>query len=163
MENTVKKNWQSHCSLGKITLVEEGGYITHLQRSDTVSLTGAVEEETPLLRRAIYQLDEYFAGTRQCFDLPLAPASTTFQQRVWATLSTIPYGTTCCYEQVAQHMGDPKWSRAVGNANHHNPILILIPCHRIVSKQGKLAGYAAGVQWKEQLLLLEKQFLRQYD
>lgn len=151
-----KRAWQYHCPLGGIVIAEDGNAITNLHLAQAVSLVDVVEEETPLLHRAFCQLEEYFAGIRRSFDLPLAPAGTVFQQRVWTALQDIPYGTTCCYEQVAQNMGDSKWSRAVGRANHYNPILIVIPCHRVISKQGKLAGYAAGIANKEGLLRLEQ-------
>ena len=101
------------------------------------------------------QLREYFAGTRRTFDLPLAPRGTAFQQRVWAALRAIPYGETCTYGELAAAIGSPSASRAVGMANHHNPIPIVIPCHRVIGANGTLTGYAGGLEIKRKLLALE--------
>ena len=101
------------------------------------------------------QLSEYFAGTRQEFTLPLSPKGTPFQQKVWAALQTIPYGQTRSYGEIARQIGSPKAARAVGMANHHNPIAILIPCHRVVGQNGALTGYAGGLERKKALLQLE--------
>ena len=106
-------------------------------------------------RLAPAQLREYFAGTRRTFDLPLAPRGTAFQQRVWAALRAIPYGETCTYGELAAAIGSPSASRAVGMANHHNPIPIVIPCHRVIGANGTLTGYAGGLEIKRKLLALE--------
>ena len=110
---------------------------------------------SPLLDAAEAQLREYFAGTRRTFDLPLAPRGTAFQQRVWAALRAIPYGETCTYGELAAAIGSPSASRAVGMANHHNPIPIVIPCHRVIGANGTLTGYAGGLEIKRKLLALE--------
>lgn len=110
---------------------------------------------TPLSDRADAQLREYFAGTRREFDLPLAPEGTAFRKQVWAALLEIPYGETRSYREIAERIGSPKAVRAVGGANHHNPISILIPCHRVVGAGGGLTGYAGGLETKAQLLALE--------
>ncbi|XCP86408.1 methylated-DNA--[protein]-cysteine S-methyltransferase [Roseburia hominis] len=109
----------------------------------------------PLVTRAISQITEYLEGKRQEFTLPLAPQGTPFQQAVWRALRTIPYGETRCYSEIAQMVGNPKACRAVGMANNRNPIIILIPCHRVVGKNGSLVGYAGGLDIKEKLLELE--------
>ncbi|MFN8018048.1 MAG: methylated-DNA--[protein]-cysteine S-methyltransferase [Acidimicrobiales bacterium] len=101
------------------------------------------------------QLAEYFAGTRTDFDLPLAPEGTEFQQRVWAALRTIPYGATRSYGEVADQIGSPNGSRAVGLANGRNPIAIIVPCHRVIGANGTLTGYAGGMDRKRYLLDLE--------
>ena len=101
------------------------------------------------------QLRKYFAGTRRTFDLPLAPRGTAFQQRVWAALRAIPYGETRTYGELAAAIGSPSASRAVGMANHHNPIPIVIPCHRVIGANGTLTGYAGGLEIKRKLLALE--------
>lgn len=101
------------------------------------------------------QLDEYFAGRRTVFDLPLAPAGTPFQRNVWNVLCTVRYGETASYAQVAQQVGSPAAVRAVGAANGRNPIAIVIPCHRIIGSNGTLTGYAGGLERKRALLLLE--------
>jgi methylated-DNA-[protein]-cysteine S-methyltransferase len=109
----------------------------------------------PLLLRAQQQLEEYFAGRRQTFDLPLSPHGTMFQRRVWAALRNVPYGTTLSYAALAEVAGCAGAQRAVGSANAHNPLPILIPCHRIIRSDGSLGGYAYGVETKRFLLNLE--------
>jgi methylated-DNA-[protein]-cysteine S-methyltransferase len=117
------------------------------------SAGGAVEE-------AARQLNEYFAGTRTEFDLPLAPEGTEFQRTVWRRLQEIPYGETIAYGELARRVGNPKASRAVGAANGANPIPIVIPCHRVIGSNGKLTGFGGGLPVKEALLALEaKQLL----
>lgn len=112
-------------------------------------------EESPLLRAARTQLLEYLAGTRRSFDLPLDPAGTDFQRSVWEALRAIPYGQTRTYGEVAAAVGRPRAVRAVGQANHVNPLPIFIPCHRVVGKNGALTGYAGGLDLKSALLALE--------
>jgi len=102
------------------------------------------------------QLAEYFAGERQQFDVPLKLAGTPFQQRVWHELVRIPFGTTITYAQLAQRIGQPTASRAVGHANGRNPISILVPCHRVIGADGKLTGYGGGLDKKEWLLAWER-------
>lgn len=102
------------------------------------------------------ELDEYFTGRRRSFTVPLAPAGTPFQERVWAELQKIPWGETRSYEDIARALGDAKAVRAVGSANGRNRILILVPCHRVVNKDGRLGGYAGGLRRKEFLLSLER-------
>ena len=111
----------------------------------------------PLLLTAKEQLDQYFAGARRAFDLPLAPQGTPFQQAVWAALRTIPYGETRSYLEIARQVGNPKACRAVGMANHRNPLAIVVPCHRVVGAGGQLTGYAGGLDVKRRLLDLEAQ------
>ena len=113
--------------------------------------------ETPFLQEVEEQLNEYFAGARREFDLPLAPKGTPFQQAVWAELLKIPYGEVRTYGQLAAALGKPNASRAVGGACHCNPIAIVIPCHRVVGANGSLTGYAYGVEMKKYLLELENQ------
>lgn len=108
-----------------------------------------------LTRQTVAQLQEYFAGTRQAFDLPLRPAGSDFQRRAWQALQAIPYGETRNYAQQAEALGQPQAARAIGTANGQNPISILIPCHRVIAKSGKLAGYAGGIAAKHYLLQLE--------
>ena len=105
---------------------------------------------------AVCQLAAYFAGELQEFDLPLAPEGTPFQQQVWAYLQTIPYGRTITYGAIAEALGQPNASRAVGAANGRNPIAIIIPCHRVIGSSGKLTGYASGLKFKQALLGLER-------
>ncbi|MFH1512748.1 MAG: methylated-DNA--[protein]-cysteine S-methyltransferase [Bacillota bacterium] len=112
---------------------------------------------------AAAQLREYFGGRRQSFSVPVRPAGTPFQQQVWRELGQIPFGQTASYQQVAQRIGRPTAGRAVGMANRKNPILILIPCHRVVGKHGALTGYAAGLPLKRRLLELEQAICRGED
>ena len=119
---------------------------------------GPVEEtaaRSPLLDEAEGQLEEYFAGRRRSFDLPLDPKGTPFQRSVWAALCEIPWGETRSYGEIARRVGKPGAARAVGMANHRNPIAILIPCHRVISANARLSGYAGGRDRKEYLLSLE--------
>jgi methylated-DNA-[protein]-cysteine S-methyltransferase len=109
-----------------------------------------------LFEDVVAQLMEYFAGTRRQFDLPLAPAGTPFQQRVWAALLDIPYGHTISYGELASRIGQKSASRAVGLANGSNPLPIVIPCHRVIGANGKLTGYGGGLPIKERLLAHER-------
>lgn len=116
---------------------------------------GGAQDASPLLDAAEAQLREYFAGARRTFDLPLAPHGTAFQQRVWTALRAIPYGETRTYGELAAAIDSPNASRAVGMANHRNPIPIVIPCHRVIGANGTLTGYAGGLEVKRKLLALE--------
>lgn len=101
------------------------------------------------------QLGEYFAGERREFDLPLAPPGGEFSQRVWADLRKIPYGETITYGEQARRLGIPSAARAVGTANGQNPLAVIVPCHRVIGANGKLTGYAGGLDRKRLLLELE--------
>jgi len=109
----------------------------------------------PVLRETARQLEEYFAGTREAFDLPLAPEGTAFQRQVWQTLATIPYGRTISYAELAERVGRPRASRAVGAANGRNPLPIVLPCHRVIGANGSLTGFGGGLPTKRFLLDLE--------
>jgi methylated-DNA-[protein]-cysteine S-methyltransferase len=112
---------------------------------------GAREEKSPF-RAVLAQLDEYFAGERTAFDLPLAAEGTDFQRRVWAELRRIPFGHTMSYGSLATRIGHPKSARAVGMANGRNPISIIVPCHRVIGQDGSLIGYGGGLDAKRWLL-----------
>ena len=140
--------------VGKLCIGEEEGAITRVTWNQIP--TDAVEEETELIKTCKEELDEFFLGKRKAFDLPLAPKGTAFQKRVWDALREIPYGETRTYRDIAIAVDSPEGFRAVGMANHRNPIAILIPCHRVIGSDGKLAGYAAGVEIKTWLLALEQ-------
>ena len=112
--------------------------------------------EHPVLAATTRQLLGYFAGERDCFELPLDFAGTEFQQKVWQALLTIPFGETRSYSQIAQQIGSPKAVRAVGAANGRNPIAIVVPCHRVIGADGKLTGYAGGLDRKIWLLQHEQ-------
>ena len=113
------------------------------------------EGDNAVLRNVQHQLDEYFAGTRCSFDVPLAPQGTSFQREVWSTLARIPYGETWSYRDVALSIGKPDAVRAVGAANGRNPIPIVLPCHRVIGSDGALTGFGGGLPTKAFLLRLE--------
>ncbi|WP_349928793.1 methylated-DNA--[protein]-cysteine S-methyltransferase [Acinetobacter sp. A1-4-2] len=113
----------------------------------------------PILLATQKQLTEYFAGTRQQFDLPLDFEGTEFQKKVWQALLTIPFGETRSYRDIAEQIGNVKAVRAVGAANGKNPISIIAPCHRVVGANGKLVGFAGGLDNKEILLKLESSLI----
>ncbi|MEG1536870.1 MAG: methylated-DNA--[protein]-cysteine S-methyltransferase [Clostridiales bacterium] len=141
-------------------LIENDGYLSHLlfqQQGLSLPVSGS-EQETPLLKQTKEQLTAYFNGERQRFTIPLQPDGSPFQLRVWQALTTIPYGKTASYGQIAAAIGKPTAARAVGSANHQNPIAILIPCHRIIGADGSLTGYGGGLPLKQALLDLEQQY-----
>ena len=109
-----------------------------------------------IMKMAIQQLDEYFSGNRTTFDIPIAFDGTDFQNKVWNALYRIPYGETRSYQDIAIAIGNPKASRAIGNANHENPIPIIIPCHRVIRANGDLGGFGGGLDTKTYLLKLEQ-------
>ncbi|MDH5832604.1 methylated-DNA--[protein]-cysteine S-methyltransferase [Luteimonas kalidii] len=111
--------------------------------------------DSAMLQRARTQLEEYFAGERRSFDLPLSPRGTDFQRTVWTTLASIPYGETISYAQLATRVGRPSASRAVGAANGRNPLPIVLPCHRVIGADGALTGFGGGLPTKHYLLALE--------
>lgn len=111
---------------------------------------------TPLLKEAIKQMDAYFRHALIEFDLPVRTVGTEFQMKVWQALQTIPYGETCSYRDIARIIGNIKAVRAVGGANNKNPVAIIIPCHRVIGKNGKLVGYGGGLDKKAWLLAFEK-------
>ncbi|WP_173913058.1 methylated-DNA--[protein]-cysteine S-methyltransferase [Acinetobacter sp. Marseille-Q1618] len=122
-----------------------------------VRLAELVENaQHPILLETQKQLNEYFAGQRQKFDVPLDFEGTEFQQKVWQALLTIPFGETRSYKQIAEQIGNLKAVRAVGAANGKNPISIIAPCHRVVGTNGKLVGFAGGLENKDILLKIEK-------
>jgi len=116
-----------------------------------------VEQDDAILKQTRKQLDEYFDGTREKFNIPLLMVGTDFQKKVWNSLLTIPYGQTSTYKNQAKAIGEEKAIRAVANANGANALSIVIPCHRIIGTNGKLTGYAGGLVLKQTLLTLEKQ------
>lgn len=142
--------------VGPIRLVEEDGALVALHLNDAGHDGGDPDPPSPLLAQARAQLEEYFAGSRRTFDLPLAPRGTAFQRAVWRALSTIPFGVTTTYGEIAATVGKPSASRAVGAANGQNPIAIVVPCHRVIGANGTLTGYGGGLPIKEWLLRHER-------
>lgn len=112
--------------------------------------------KTELTTKTFTQVNEYLNGERKQFNIPIAPQGTEFQKKVWQALCNIPYGKTVSYKEIAEKIGNDKACRAVGMANNKNPIMIIIPCHRVIGKNGKLTGYAGGLDLKSFLLDLEK-------
>lgn len=143
--------------IGKIVIKDNGAEITDIDLvGDEICFDNF--SETSLIKEAAKQLDEYFSGKRTSFDLPLNPKGTEFQKSVWKALCDIPYGETRTYKEVAEAVGNPKAARAVGMANNKNPIMIIIPCHRVVGSNGSLVGYAGGIDIKRTLLSIESSF-----
>jgi methylated-DNA-[protein]-cysteine S-methyltransferase len=147
--------------IGSLTLVAEAGELTALymdaqqHRPDASSLGVPGDPDAAPFAAASRQLADYFAGQLTEFDLPLAPAGTPFQRRVWAALQAIPYGQTWSYAQLAGKIGQATAVRAVGLANGRNPIALVIPCHRVIGSDGSLTGYGGGLDRKRFLLDLE--------
>lgn len=144
--------------VGLLTLAGRDGKLMHLRMVDQTyepSREGW-EPDGSAFADAVDQLSAYFAGERTEFDLELDMVGTQFQRRVWDALQTIPYGETCTYGEIARQIGSPSASRAVGLANGHNPIGIIVPCHRVIGANGSLTGYGGGLDRKRALLELEK-------
>ena len=138
--------------LGSVTFVEEDGAL--LAISTHRSFEGIIQE-TDFIREAHRQFSEYLKGERTEFDIPFRMKGTEFQKRVWNALCEIPYGETRSYKQIAEAIGTPKAVRAVGMANNKNPLLVVVPCHRVIGADGRLVGYVGGLYKKEFLLRLE--------
>ncbi len=142
--------------IGKIGIADDGNVITNIYFENETGAKETQINETPLIKEAGNQLKEYFEGKRKSFDLKIEPVGTEFQKSVWQALLDIPYGELRSYKDIAIAVGNEKASRAVGMANNKNPISIIIPCHRVVGSNGKLVGYAGGLDIKELLLNIEK-------
>jgi len=148
--------------LGPLTLVADGSRLTgiffvghwHMPPKEFFGELAAANDE--LFALAAIQLDEYFRGTRTHFDLPYRADGNDFQQRVWGLLERIPYGTTVTYGELAAELGQPGMAQAVGSAVGRNPLSIVIPCHRVIARNGSLTGYAGGLANKRSLLDLEE-------
>lgn len=142
----------------KLVATERGlAAILWNDRRNRLSADGVTEDPNhPVLLEARRQLDEYFAGKRKRFDLPLDFAGTDFQRRVWAELLKIPFGETRTYGEIAERLGNKNAMRAVGAANGQNPIPIIAPCHRVIGASGSLVGFGGGLETKARLLELER-------
>ena len=156
MDTIYFAEWKS--PIGILTLESDGQSLTRIRLPEEgyeCDPKVARERKPALFRDAAVQLKEYFAGARTTFDLPLNPAGTVFQHKVWNELVKIPHGETISYTELAERVGRPGSHRAVGAANGRNPLPIVIPCHRVIGKSGKLTGYAGGLEAKQKLLELE--------
>ena len=138
--------------LGSVTFVEEDGALLAITTHRSFE---GITKETNLIKEAHHQFSEYLEGKRKVFDLPYKMQGTEFQKRVWKALGNIPYGETRSYKQIAQATGNPKAVRAVGMGNNKNPLLVIVPCHRVIGANGQLVGYASGLEKKRFLLQLE--------
>jgi methylated-DNA-[protein]-cysteine S-methyltransferase len=142
--------------VGRLTLIASSkGLHAVLWPIDRNDVTGIKRASHPVIEKTARQLEQYFAGERTRFDLPLVWDGTPFQVRAWKELARIPYGETISYQEQARRMGDRKKARAVGMANARNPISIVVPCHRVIAKDGALSGFGGGVRQKATLLELE--------
>ena len=138
--------------IGAVRLTEEGDSIIRIELTDANASSSA---PTPLLREAELQIVAFLRGDRRQLDFPIRMVGTPFQQRVWQALQQIPYGATRTYGAIATAIGNPRASRAVGMACNKNPLLLIVPCHRVVGTGGKLVGFAYGTEAKQRLLELE--------
>lgn len=142
--------------MGRLVIEENGRAVTGIAIAEQDTHEDTNVQETTLIRTAYQQLMEYFKGEREIFEIPLELEGTPFQRKVWEALLTIPYGETRTYKEIASQIGSPQACRAVGGANNRNRIMIVVPCHRVIGKNGTLVGYAGGVDKKELLLDIEK-------
>jgi methylated-DNA-[protein]-cysteine S-methyltransferase len=140
--------------MGPVTVASTGKGIASIHFGNSVPSGGLTDPSAN--HQTVEQLTEYFEGKRTQFDLPLDVEGTPFQKAVWTQLLRIPYGETRTYGEIAKAIGRPGAARAVGMANHENPIAVVIPCHRVIGRDGSLTGYAGGVQLKAQLLSIER-------
>lgn len=144
--------------IGKLLLIGSEGLLEELHFPNTVEqiqIPKDWQNDETCFIDILQQLAEYFAGNRKKFDLQIAPKGTAFQKRVWQELQKIPFGQTASYGEIAKRVGNSKASRAVGMANGKNPIPIIVPCHRVIGKDGSLTGFGGGLDVKRQLLQLE--------
>ena len=140
---------------GDLVAVAENGALVRIFLPGDKPEEPPTGSRNPLLVKTAAEFREYFSGRRKEFDLPLAPAGTAFQRKVWHELCRIPYGTAATYGEIAGRLGIPRGGRAVGQANHQNPIPIIIPCHRVIAAGNQIGGYGGGIDLKIRLLALE--------
>jgi methylated-DNA-[protein]-cysteine S-methyltransferase len=152
----IKNIYYYQTLIGRIGIADNGDTITDVVLHGEKAPVNCRINESQLIKSAAAQINEYLAGRRKIFDLPLMAEGTEFQQQVWQALQGIPYGETRSYQQIAEQIGNIKACRAVGMANNRNPIAIVIPCHRVIGKNGTLVGYGGGLDVKARLLELEK-------
>lgn len=146
--------------IGKITIGENEGYIINIYFGKEALPKEAIEEETDLIKETIKQINLYLDGKLEYVNVPIKLQGTNFQKLVWNELMKVPYGKTCTYRDIAKNIGNEKACRAVGNANNKNRLPIIVPCHRIIGTNGKLVGYAGGLDIKEKLLDVEKRNIK---
>ena len=152
----MKKVFYYETDIGKIGIAEEYGFITNLYFMCMKQPLNAKQIETDIIKETNIQLNEYIAGERNEFDLPLNPTGTDFQQTVWSEILNISYGKTKSYKDIAESIGNTNATRAVGNACNKNPIPIIIPCHRVLNNDSKITGYVGGIELRQKLFEIEK-------
>jgi len=152
----MKNVWYYDFPMGTMGIAQENDAITHISFKGLGNFDGYEIKETQLIKRTAMEIEEYFAGKRRSFDIPLSMSGTDFQRLVWKALQTIPFGETRSYKDIAIQIGNPKACRAVGMANNKNPVAIVVPCHRVIGQDGSMTGYAGGIDVKEYLLDVEK-------
>jgi methylated-DNA-[protein]-cysteine S-methyltransferase len=138
--------------LGLVEIKSDDEYITSIRLIKSAEKIPQEKELLPHIRQCTVELQEYFAGTRDVFTIPVRQTGTDFQQKVWQQLLKIPYGTTISYLEMAKRLGNTKLTRAVGGANHRNKLWIVVPCHRVIGSDGSLTGYGGGLECKQWLL-----------
>ena len=155
-----KDNLPSFCGYyeSPIGLIEIGGTTTAVTQLNFVEQQRLGLEENEVIQETITQLDAYFKGQRQQFDIPLDLTGTHFQQTVWQQLLHVPYGQVASYQDIAHAINKPRAMRAVGAANGQNPVSIVVPCHRIIGSNGRLTGYGGGL-WRKEWLLKHEGYL----
>ena len=142
--------------IGILEIICENDKLVSLQICKAQAQAG----ETDFIKDIKHQLDEYFSGKRRNFDVKINPKGTDFQKLVWGELRKIPYGETKSYGDIAQSIGNKNAQRAVGSACNKNPVMIIVPCHRVISKNGGLGGFACGLEIKKKLLKIEQEYKR---
>ena len=152
----MKHVWYYEYPVGTIGIAEEDSAISLVLFKGDKRLADIAKKETPLIKKTAAQLKEYFEKKRKKFDIPLTLNGTDFQCSVWNALQTIPFGETRSYKNIAEQIGNPKACRAVGLTNNRNPVVIIVPCHRVIGRDGSLTGYGGGLEAKQYLLNLEK-------
>lgn len=145
-----------------LQFIDEGNEMELLERLQKTRGFSSLQDENKIIQQAKVELSEYFEGNRTTFEVALDSKGTPFQRRVWDTLQTIPYGTTISYQEQAKRLGNIKAVRAVGTANGRNPIAIIVPCHRVVGKNGTMTGYAGGVERKYKLISHEREVFEKH-
>lgn len=155
-ENILKYVNVYKTKIGNITIINDGEYLTNITLNDNEIPSNSLKTENEIAKKTIKQIKEYLDGKRKEFSIPIKLNGTEFQKKVWQALQFIPYGETRSYEDIAKIINSPKACRSVGTANSRNPIAIIIPCHRVITKSGGLGGYAYGLEIKQKLLNIEK-------
>ena len=156
----MENSYSFQSPIGFLTICEQDNQLTrlYLDNQDRGILQSRnFEYHSDFLHEVYHQLNEYFAGKRKIFDLPVDGKGTAFQKAVWRELQKSPYGETRSYEDIAVAIGNKKAVRAIGQANGRNPIMIVVPCHRVIRKNGDISGFACGVEAKRYLLNLERE------